>query len=296
MKKIRSLLPLIVFVSFIFSGCDLLNLTDIDEQIQKKNQSEKKDVTENNDFYYFHTIKQSENSITFDEEFDGKKLFVIYSNENKESLKLENQKNKQNTMQIYKSITNMGNGFYRDEVVFNNPEFIEKSKLDRSTARSVLAYNNHENNKFYACIGENDGNEIFENKEFIKKADGKYCRIWFLDNNSVINSSILTSDEFKRLAAVVDSVFLKEKEIFGENAISKYSNTIVADSNTILDVLVYDLYGDASVNQQHGTFGFFNPNDFLLKAHNSESNECEVIHIDSFFLQADIEGFKKFKK
>ena len=227
MKKIQSLLPLIVFVSFIFSGCDLLNLTDIDEQIQKKNQSGKKDVTENNDFYYFHTIMQSENSITFDEEFDGKKLFVIYSNENKESLKLENQKNKQNTMQIYKSITNMGNGFYRDEVVFNNPEFIEKSKLERSTARSVLAYNNHENNKFYACIGEKDGNEVFENKEFIKKADGKYCRIWFLDNNSVINSNILTSDEFKRLADVVDSVFIKEKEIFNISNLYRYRYSFI---------------------------------------------------------------------
>ena len=88
-------------------------------------------------------------------------------------------------------------------------------------------------------------------------------------------------------------IFEKETQIFGSNKIpNNYSNYISASEDTKIDILVYDLFGDANPKQSTGTLGFFYSADLMT---NYKGNKCEAIHVDSYFLQYDIKGSQNDK-
>ena len=252
--------------------------------------------------------------ITFPDSMAGKKAYLICSNTSNSNInnadiglkfnqnEVKEQRYVSSEMEIEKKAVYMGDGFYRDEVRFEVPKLNISKKNNSRNAGDSSNYRDLSNIKYFVEI---DGSNNFKEKEFSKKIEGTYCRIWYLDNvdnDSLINK--LDDDAFEELANTIDSVFVKETQIFGSNYFS-YDGMITADSTTKLDVLVYDLLGDAEKDQNSGVLGFFRPYDFYLNEtieyqntiekedYELTSNECEVIHIDSYFLNFDVENDSK---
>ena len=267
---------------------------------------------------YYYTLPDDCEEVCFSDSQNGKKCFLIYSNETGRNLynsDITIEYNKaieaanrsavdEKDITITKNVWNFGNGVYRDEVHFKVPN-IDIKKSARSARAVSGSYNSKLNNNLKVGDTLNFSGYINNNKNYISqsftlKAVGEHCRIWFLNNNSsVVKSTNFTTNVFNSLKEQIDTVFTQETAIFGSNIIQGGEYAITTDSNTKLDVLVYDLFGDAKEDQTSGTFGFFNPLDMYLNGVEyqeengsigiiSGSNECEVIHIDSNFLQNDI--------
>ena len=287
MRKSKSLISLAIASVFLFSGCEFLSLVLGEEE---SNQNSKGKTTQ----------------IYVDEKDNGKECYIIYYNKNNsdgylggnQTITVNNSENKnratagtKNGMTIYKGVFNMGNGLYRDDVHFSF-EKPKEGNVSRSASARSAVYRDLTDKSFYVAIKQNTtSSDDFQRKEFTLKAEGDYCRIWYLNNNpSLVTDSIVTTSELKKLADTVDIIFEDETAIFGSNHISGKSGLITADENTKIDVLVYDLFSDAYEGQMSGTFGFFNPNE--LYSNYDKSNKCEAIHLDSYFLQYDIKGTK----
>lgn len=140
-------------------------------------------------------------------------------------------------------------------------------------------------------LNEN-GSKFLENPTpitAVKKAVGTYCNIWYYDQDKPCIS--VSNDAFTALAKKFDTIFQKEKTIFGSNIPTKfYSNTIssVACQRKV-NILVYDIDGDAETEQTGGTFGYFHDKDFFERECENGyycpcSNLAEFIYVDSFFL------------
>lgn len=294
MKTRKALFPLILAGTVLFNSCTFIDLIlDSPEVENKKTPTSSQSQNPNsyssqngNKSFSFKNVLPSETSLTFDNADNGKKLFAIYTNETKENLKHQRSASSTGSgMRIDKGITYMGHGIYRDEVHFDIPD--QPIPVDARSARAAASYRDESDNEFYALF---DSTQSYtDKKEFALKVKGKHCRIWFWNNNpSMVSNSILTKAEFQKLADNFDLIFEKEIQIFGSNIISnKYSNLISASEDTKIDILVYDLFGDATEDQTTGTLGFFYTADLFT---NYKGNKCEAIHVDSYFLQYDIKG------
>ena len=278
MKKLKSLLPVMLAAGVLFSSCDLIELLTEEETLKPQETFDK-------------TL-----TIDIPDEYNGKECFLIYTNTGESDSYIgrnaaSRSASSNQRMSIYKGVTNMGGGYYRDEVVFNE-NYVDRTARSAGDSGTETETNNKTyrdlvDNKFYVCINEQTQ---FEPKEFKQKYNGEHCRIWFWHNNpSVVDIEYLRDSDFKKLGKIIDNVFVDETQIFGSNAYN-VSGKIKADENTKLDILIYDLFQDATDDQQTGTFGFFYSNDFNLNPARTQSNMCEAIHIDSFFLTKDIEG------
>ena len=296
MKKTKYFFSLIFATSILFNSCAFIDfILDSPEAEKTKTTSQNPYTsTEDNKYFHFENILSSQESINFDEADNGKKLFAIYTNQTKDNL--TNQRSASSTgsgMRIDKGVTYMGHGIYRDEVHFDFPE--EPIPAEARSARAATgSYRDLDDDKFYTLYKEKQTQYDNEITQFDKQTEGKHCRIWFWNNNpKMVSNSILTKVEFQKLADNFDLIFEKEIQIFGSNIITnKYSNLITTTEDKKIDILIYDLFGDANPNQSTGTLGFFYSADLLT---NQKGNKCEAIHVDSFFLQYDIKGVENDK-
>lgn len=307
---------LVICLFFLTSCKDFFDILNSESETEKNNPDSTTETpaeSTSEDIFLYKTLTSDESFITFSKSYEGKKCYLICSNESSQSVNNGtvgiqfNQNNNESNRSadgqdlfILKNTVRFTDGSWRDEIQFERPELeIIQSRAAASNATNQTAtYRDLSDNKFWAQTGVN----IFTKNTFEKKSEGTYCRIWYLNNNSSVSNANLTDSEFKKLAATVDSIFTKETQVFGSNHYSKEAYCIKADQNTKLDVLVYDLMGDASENQNGGVFGFFRAWDFYLNSmltqnninygtsYKTDSNECQVIHVDSFFLNADVKN------
>ncbi len=273
MHKSKNLIVISLLSIYLFSSCEFLNFVLDDLEEEKKNSS----------------VKTTQ--ISIDEKDNGKEGYIVYYNKGDATGYLgRTAVSNKSEMTIYKSVFRMENGLYRDDVQFTVDDNTIR-KVSREVGAKNNIYRDLKDDKFYVATKSNANTmESLELKKFILKETGQHCRIWYLNNSSIIDDSIVTDEELQKLADTVDRIFKEETSIFGSNYIKDKPYMITADENTQIDVLVYDIYGDANQKQKDGTFGFFNPNELYTNITNS--NECEAIHIDSYFLQLDIIGIK----
>ncbi len=280
---------------------------------------------------YYYTIPEDCQLLKIPAKYNGKNCFIIYSNltdgnidKSKDVVKNENPEKARTVisaepeMKILEHAFNYADGTYRDEIQFEkNP--ILRSKKKNSISREAgepedpadppepqrPIYRAADDADFW--VQTSDGK--WTKETFTLKYDSaQHCRIWYYNNNSaVVDDSVFTDEEFKKLADTIDNAFAIETAVFGSNAYDGAGECIDATEDTKLNVLIYDLLGDATSSQRGGVFGFFRPYDFnsndYIDIYNQKnnknlaknSNECEVIHIDAYFLQKDIQGYKKTK-
>lgn len=274
---------------------------------------------------YYYTIPDDCQKLNIPASYIGKNCFIIYSNltqgnidKSKDLVKNEDFTDERTAFSevtgtmIFKHALTFADGTYRDEIQFAPNPFQRKKNYSRTATENEEPpelpkpfYREEDNAEFW--INTNNGE--FSKKTFTKKYDGVHCRIWYYNNNpGVVNDSVFTDIEINKLASTINKAFQIETAIFGSNAFDGGVDSIDANENTKLDVLIYDLLGDASDTQNGGIFGFFRPYDFNAnkfiewydtkynKDYPANSNECEVIHIDAYFLQKDILGYENTKE
>ena len=289
MKHYKILLITAAF--FLFASCQ-------NESSSSEDELEEGTYEFPEDSYYFNVPRDAE-KIIFPEEHEGKNCYVIYTNDTKANLKKEDDKIKfdiserkspersavnESGMTVYKTPFTAKGKYQREEVRFNTDKNrILQNISGRSGARTLNAasrtYRDLSNRNFFVA----EHGDYIDNTAvtFELKKTGAKCRIWY----KVKDGITIDNQVFDQLAAAIDSVFTKETQVFGSNAFHDNSAVfITANSDTKLEVLVYDLFGDYNADQDSGTFGFFNDGDFWLQEVNPNSNEAEVIHLDSHFL------------
>ena len=305
----------IIFFSALILLISCENIEDVGSgrKEAEKKESETKTIPDSNfttPHVDFFTILPNQQQISFDTKYNGRKAFIIFSNSTSanETIGSDNITFNQNAsdgssisdkykMNIYSNAVPLGNGLFRNEVQFYNNGVYKGEKITANNSRAAANpgyYNNHNpdsNNKskFWAII---DDSETPKEVDFELKADGQHCRIWVADNNrSVIDINQIDSSNYQNLACIFDAAFPKEIAVFGSNAIH-YSNTITANESTKIDILIYDLFGDAAPNTTSATYGFFRSTDMYRNTTTNitNSNECELINIDSYCWKKGIDG------
>ncbi len=160
---------------------------------------------------------------------------------------------------------------------------------------------------FAAATSDNKTNLNYAKNAVLKKI-GQHCYVWYVSKDKIeVNNQTLNN-----LADKFDSIYEKETFIFGTNKPginnSSLSNSIIDFSNLQenekpkVHIIVYDIFDDYKETSQSGvgTFGYFWSLDFwknttlqnfTWKSPNDQtnykqlkSNECECIHLDSYFL------------
>ena len=223
MHKSKNLIVISLLSIYLFSSCEFLNFVLDDLEEEKKNSS----------------VKTTQ--ISIDEKDNGKEGYIVYYNKGDATGYLgRTAVSNKSEMTIYKSVFRMENGLYRDDVQFTVDDNTIRKVSSEVGAKNNI-YRDLKDDKFYVATKSNANTmESLELKKFILKETGQHCRIWYLNNSSIIDDSIVTDEELQKLADTVDRIFKEETSIFGSNYIKDKPYMITADENTQIDVLVYD--------------------------------------------------------
>ncbi len=279
----------------------------------------KSDGGEPPNFFYVQTGSSKINLPSY---CGGKNAYVIYSNESSSNQYKTNDSvsnsireaeeitNTTPSISVYKGVIDMGDGFVRDEVQFNNPD-LSYIKNNSRNAGMYASYNPVltgelavGSTKPFWVTSEGQNTDSTQ-KTFTLKANGNHCRIWAYNNNTSAVDINDASFNWTSLASAIDESYNKITAICGTNAYYGGTSEITATLNTKLEVLVYDLFHDASPNQTSAVLGYFNSWDFWLNSaitaantsqgtnYPTDSNECQNVHIDSYFLKKDFLNNKK---
>ena len=120
------------------------------------------------------------------------------------------------------------------------------------------------------------------------KAVSDYCYVWYCNNNNeadkLLNETIAKGEtSFEEVARRFDSIYKIETGIIGSKVPEqKWSNIIKVNETDKVNIFIFDIDNDYTKKQSGGTLGYFHGKDFFIN--NNQSNQCEIIYIDSGFL------------
>lgn len=149
---------------------------------------------------------------------------------------------------------------------------------------------------FYCRV---DDSEKVYSKVFRLVSSGSNCNVWRIVNDSgYMQSQNITQSTFKSLAYNFDKLYGKEINIFGSNKFTSKEfkerksengsvDAFITSSPEKINIIVYDICGDASKDQKSGTYGYFFTGDMYKKDVFKASNATEMFYIDSYFLKID---------
>lgn len=165
---------------------------------------------------------------------------------------------------------------------------------------SQLSYSKGSNAYFYSytrtektLLGQEKN--ISESIQTVCKYSGTYCYVFADKQNSNLSSKgiSLSDSDYEKLGKKFDECYEREIAINGDPFYEKYNSTYFVPCNDKIVILVSDLFGDASEDQDGGVVGYFYQGDmynqtYLDKNKNAfgeiNSNECEMFYIDALFL------------
>ena len=165
---------------------------------------------------------------------------------------------------------------------------------------SQLSYKKGSNAYFYSytrtektLLGQEKN--ISETVNSVCKYAGTYCYVFADKQNAYLSSKgiSLSDSDYENLGKKFDSCFEREIAINGDPFYDKYNSTYYVPCNDKIVILVSDLFGDASDDQDGGVVGYFYQGDMYnqsyLKKNKASfgeinSNECEMFYIDALFL------------
>lgn len=164
-----------------------------------------------------------------------------------------------------------------------------------------LSYSKNETAEFYSYTKTETtilGKEVDVSEQVTStcKYVGKHCYIFADDRNSSSSSKgiELSDNDYKLLGQKFDSCYDLETSIIGNPLYTEYNETYYVPCNNKIIILVSDLYGDASEDQNGGVVGYFYQADLYKQEYldknkgffssSIDSNECEIFYIDALFL------------
>lgn len=253
-------------------------------------------------------------------EFAGKKAFIVVQNNSKtNSAEIMNTSGQTNEI-VQKYKNNIREKGRYTNIPYKAPEILPL--LTNSATRRSSAFINRDDNttsttvpvptvsetysssdignvslNFYAFTEDDTISETYAQGSVLK-AIGTHCNVWYKSKSGID----VKPNQFQSLANNFDAIYEKETYIFGSNKIipKNDENNVNLISTSAdkpkVNILVYDLFDDylETKNNGYGTFGYFtfidlvknntlraNPNP---KTSSLKSNECQCVHIDSYFL------------
>jgi hypothetical protein len=158
-------------------------------------------------------------------------------------------------------------------------------------APSFTTYNVNDTKNFWVENAENG--EWIEITATLRK-QGTKCNIWvpaanFNDSSLSDNDNELTSAQIQTLAEKFDAIYDLETPVFGFEYGGGPSGNGGKDGDTMIQILVYDIYGDQTPTQTGGVLGYFWGKDFYTdmqlaqSGYNYKTNLAEIFYIDSLF-------------
>lgn len=302
----------VLFFALEFSSCDFL--------AGRKTASSESLASSGN-----YILVQS-SSVSFDSSLAGKTAYLVKVNKGDKKVEAQNTGNiisrnlSRNAESENDSKNNAGIGteigFEESSRTSSRCGFriadisIPKGEILSENERSALGaerkiskykeYSVGDTEKFYVAVSETTGGSVkMESKTATLKASGEHCNVWYVPPFSTKNYIDADKMNFKAFAEKFDSVYEKETQIFGKNeATRQYSNIIEISASDKINFLVYDLFGDAEENNtENGTYGYFDSTDLFLNGSSYasgeriyNSNEAQVLHIDSWMFQNNPES------
>ncbi|MCR5188113.1 MAG: hypothetical protein K6C97_04195 [Treponema sp.] len=227
--------------------------------------------------------------------FEGKKAFLVVTNTSSSSASLSSASSSSSVSSINYdeeaetssdvSISQFLNEPFNPE----NPDFspVISSARSLNASTSSTSYSLGDTKDFYGATSSGTSTSAY-GEDSVLKVIGEHCYVWYKEKDGIS----VTDDQLQTLADTFDSIYEKETYIFGDNYDENcnYSNLIDIQSEQMVNLLVYDIFDDYSSGQSSGTFGYFWSFDFWLNDDDAEesymSNECECLHLDSYFLEA----------
>lgn len=271
-KLILILLPCV----FLFTGCDLFF-----------------DILLGSDGGSNNYVQET---VTVDEDGDVYLVQVNNTQKNQDSAYVTSTESNREISEENKINTNeLNTYFYNDTTVIdrlnNSIKINESSRYVFSTVTSTLKNNNYnDGTKKDFLILERDkyGNETFVSREAVLYTSNDKCNTWYVSKdlkNSDLNSDFNTQakNQCNNLASNFSKLIEEEEKYFGSHKYGEHSSLYI-DPQEKIDIIVCDIYNDATSTQTGGTFGYFASGDYYPKTLYSTSNESQCIYIDSNFL------------
>lgn len=283
----RILVLILTSFIFLFSSCDILNALLGFEDDEKNN--------------------------TYTTIYDNSYVYFIKLNTSQEIVKAKDSGyvTKITSARLSDTdsfIQNLNTQFYQN--------FTESSA--RSASSSMTAgyneqtYNLNQTKNFWSYINQikktdDEGNDYYENVpgqvEALCKYVGNHCYVFAdIKNNASASKRIqLYDQDYVKIGEIFDSCYDLETNINGSPLYETYDSSWSVPCNEKVIILVSDLYGDATEQNDGKTVGYFYTGDLynqdylnsdprynLDKNENDNSflhsNECEMFYIDALFL------------
>ena len=167
------ILLLTIISCLVFTSCkNILNVLFPENETEKNNSGTSPEVPSGESSVvtsvFFKTLASNENSIIFDTAYEGKKCYLICSNESAQNVNNSNvgiQFNQNNSdssrsasgqdMIILKNTVRFSDGYWRAEIQFNKPDLeISESRATASNSGTSSArYRDLNDTKFFAQTG-----------------------------------------------------------------------------------------------------------------------------------------------
>lgn len=282
----RSLLLLFIG-AFIFIGC-----------VQGGDDETKNNFHETDDNYYLLVDKNGKNTITIPAEYKNQKFFIsMYNAENStQNTDTINVTNGSRQITYKNKDLNLNFKDYSTDT-FQNVEFHHKfdSVKIKNNSRNIKNNTNfttYSNSavgdiKSFTTVSQNDEIIRTECLDSELMQIGKYCNVWYKKKDGITiddNTFIEVKNYFDKMYEIINL-------IFGNNYYDDiYSNIIETQFNNKVNIVIYDIFSDyeTTARENRGTFGLFTGYNFYKKdgeGGNTYSNECQIIYIDSYFLE-----------
>lgn len=144
---------------------------------------------------------------------------------------------------------------------------------------------------------DNDGTDGWLRLTATLRAQGVHANVWIVDeyyDNQSENDTdaLITSKQAEKIAAAFDAVYYPETNIFGYEYGGGPGGDGGRDGEIRINILIYDLYFDATPDQSGGYVGYFWGKDYFSTeelsslGYDYKSNYSEIFYIDSFFVDA----------
>ena len=225
--------------------------------------------------------------------FEGKKAFLIVTNKSSSSASLSRASSSSsvNSINDEETSSSLLNLTQYTNIPFNapNPNISPVISDNRSLNASSTGttYSLGDTKTFYGATSSGTNTAAY-GQDSILKVIGNHCYVWYKSKSGIS----ISDDQLQTLANTFDSIYEKETYLFGTNYDENcnFSNIINIQSEQKVHLLVYDIFDDYTSGQNSGTFGYFWSLDFNINDDDATesymSNECQCLHLDSYFLQA----------
>lgn len=149
---------------------------------------------------------------------------------------------------------------------------------------------------FWIAVDDNPEDYKSEKINFECVAVGKNCYIWFSDSNNELTKKEFFNEtggingedcSFQVLADKFDSICDLMKKYFGSHEFTSKKFNNIINSKEKINIIVSDLYADASKQQTSGVYGYFFTGDMITPNLSQKSNETLAIYLDSYFYLLD---------